>query len=141
MLAPVVVLSTGACFATRNDLRIVHGDLQAMRAERIVADSAVQQMFAQVSLDLARVSASIQTLADSTQVHGANLYRLRNDVREDLQAIRQQLIMIQELTGQSQRRIQELRAEMEQRAAELAVPAPLPPADTLRQGPRPGTDS
>ncbi|MBA3855095.1 MAG: hypothetical protein C0503_11825 [Gemmatimonas sp.] len=138
VLAPVVMLTTGACFATRNDLRIVHGDLQAMRAERVAADSAVQQMFAQVSQDLARVSASIQTLADSTQVHGANLYRLRNDVREDLQAIRQQLIMIQELTGQSQRRIQELRAEMEQRAAELAVPAPLPPADTLRQGPRPG---
>lgn len=142
-LAPVVILTTGACFATRNDLRIVHADLQAMRAERIAADTAVQQLFAQVTADLARVAQSIAVLADSTHVQGATLHRLRNDVREDLQAIRQQLIMIQELTGQSQRRIQELRAEMEQRAAELAVPAPLPPADTLRQGPapRPGSDS
>lgn len=142
-LAPVVILTTGACFATRNDLRIVHADMQAMRAERIAADSAVQQMFTQVSADLARVAESIAVLSDSSQVQGATLHRMRNDVREDLQAIRQQLIMIQELTGQSQRRIQELRAEMEQRAAELAVPAPLPPADTLRQGPvpRPGSDS
>lgn len=140
-LAPVVILTTGACFATRNDLRIVHGDLQAMRAERIAADSAVQEMIQQVSQDLARVSDALAVLADSTRANGANLNRLRNDAREDLQAIRQQLIMIQELTGQSQRRIQELRAEMEQRAAELAVPAPLPPADSLRQGPRPGADT
>ncbi|WKW12516.1 tetratricopeptide repeat protein [Pseudogemmatithrix spongiicola] len=140
-LAPVVILTTGACFATRNDLRIVHGDLQAMRAERIAADSAVQQMVQQVSQDLARVSDALAVLADSSRANGANLNRLRNDAREDLQAIRQQLIMIQELTGQSQRRIQELRAEMEQRAAELAVPAPLPPADSLRQGPRPGADT
>lgn len=138
-LAPVVILTTGACFATRNDLRIVHSDLQAMRVEQAAADSMVQEMVAGVSRDLARVADVLTTLADSSVVQGANLHRLRNDVREDLQAIRQQLIMIQELTGQSQRRIQELRAEMEQRAAELAVPAPLPPADTLRQGPaRPG---
>jgi tol-pal system protein YbgF len=134
-LAPVVIMTTGACFATRNDLRIVHGDLTAMRAEQVAADSVVQEMVAGVSRDLARVADLLATLADSSVAQGANLYRLRNDVREDLQAIRQQLIMIQELTGQSQRRIQELRAEMEQRATELAVPAPFPPADTLRQGP------
>jgi tol-pal system protein YbgF len=134
-LAPVVILTTGACFATRTDLRIVHGDLQAMRAERAVADSAITRMIQQVSTDLAAVSAVVLTLnalSDSTNAHGASLNKLRNDVREDLQSIRQQLIMIQELTGQSQRRIQELRAEMEQRAAELAAPVVVPPADSTR---------
>jgi tol-pal system protein YbgF len=128
-LAPVVVLTTGACFATRNDLRIVHADLQAMRAERLAADSAAQRQLDQIAQELARVSgavAAIAALSDSVHANGAAINRLRNDSREDLQAIRQQLIMIQELTGQSQRRIQELRAEMEQRAAELATPVPVP---------------
>ncbi len=135
-LAPVVILTTGACFATRNDLRIVHSDLQAMRAERLAADSTVTRLIEQVAQDLARVSAVVATLADSSNANGTAIHRLRNDSREDLQAIRQQLIMIQELTGQSQRRIQELRAEMEQRAAELAVPLPAAtPTDTTRRPP------
>jgi len=140
-LAPVVILTTGACFATRNDLRIVHADVQAMRAERVAADSAVQEMISEVSRDLARVADALATLADSSKAHGASLYRLRNDVREDLQSIGQQLIMIQELTGQSQRRIQELRAEMEQRAAELSAPVPsdsgAAPAQTTPPAPGP----
>ena len=131
-LAPVVILTTGACFATRNDLRIVHQDLLAMRAERLAADSAAARQLDAVAQDLARLGAVVAALADSTHANGANIGRLRNDAREDLQAIRQQLIMIQELTGQSQRRIQELRAEMEQRAAELATPTPATPADSTR---------
>lgn len=137
-LAPVVILTTGACFATRNDLRIVHADLQAMRAERVAADSVVQEMVSDVSRDLARVADALATLADSSRAQGVNLHRLRNDVREDLQSIGQQLIMIQELTGQSQRRIQELRAEMEQRAAELAAPAPSDTGAVAAAPPAPG---
>ncbi len=137
-LAPVVILTTGACFATRTDLRIVHSDVQAMRAERVAADSATARMIQQVSTDLAAVSvtltrlSALDALTDSSNAHSATLNKLRNDVREDLQSIRQQLIMIQELTGQSQRRIQELRAEMEQRGAELAAPATVPRADSTR---------
>ncbi len=136
VLAPVVFLTTGACFATRDDLRIVHSDIKAMRGEQVAADSAILRMIERVGADLARVSAVVAIITDSSNANGAMLNRLRNDSREDLQAIRQQLIMIQELTGQSQRRIQELRAEMEQRAAELATPAT--PRDSTRP---PGTPS
>lgn len=132
-LAPVVVLTTGACFATREDLRIVHSDLKAMRIEQAAGDSAILRSLDQIAADLARVGtlvATLPTLTDSVQANGVTLNRLRNDAREDLQAIRQQLIMIQELTGQSQRRIQELRAEMEQRQAELAAPPAASPDST-----------
>lgn len=126
-LAPVVILTTGACFATRNDVRILQEDLQVVRAERVAADSALLRAIESVTDDLSRVSATLTVIADSVRVSSATMMRLRGDVREDLQSIGQQLIMIQELTGQSQRRIQELRAEMEARAAELAVP---PSADS-----------
>jgi len=93
-------------------------------------------MIADVARNLARVSDVLDVLSDSSRSQGANLHRLRNDVREDLQSIRQQLIMIQELTGQSQRRIQELRAEMEQRATELSTP-PVEPAGGAAAAPAP----
>lgn len=128
-LAPVVILTTGACFATRADVRILQEDLQVVRAERVSADSALR---AQMLQDLASVTAVLAELGDSVRATNGQVMRLRGDVREDMQAIRQQLIMIQELTGQSQRRINELRSELEQRAAELAAPEPAPAA-------RPGT--
>ncbi len=121
-LAPVVILTTGACFATRSDVRILQEDLQVVRAERVAADSALLRAIDAVTADLTRVSAALADLADTARASSATMMRLRGDVRSDLQSIGQQLIMIQELTGQSQRRIQELRAEMEARAAELAVP-------------------
>lgn len=122
LLAPVVILTAGACFATREDLRVLQSDIQVVRGERLASDAAVLSSIESIAADLARVSATLVEISDSTHAANATVMRLRGDVREDLQAIRQQLIMIQELTGQSQRRIQELRAEMEARAGELAVP-------------------
>ncbi len=126
-LAPVVVLTTGACFATREDVRVLQSDLQVVRAERVASDSALLAAIANVEAGLARISQALIEVADTARSSHATVMRLRGDVREDLQAIRQQLIMIQELTGQSQRRIQELRSEMEARAAELATPSASPP--------------
>jgi tol-pal system protein YbgF len=145
LAAPVVILTTGACFATRNDVRILQQDVQTVRAERMAADSALLRAIEAVSAELTRVGIVLAEVGDTARVTHATTMRLRGDVREDLQAIRQQLIMIQELTGQSQRRIQELRAEMEARAAELSaqeanqptVPVPVPAATPA--GTRPGT--
>ena len=125
-LAPVVVLTTGACFATREDLRVLQSDLQVVRSERAAADAATLNAIEIIAVDLSRVRTALADLADTARLSHATMMRLRGDVREDLQAIRQQLIMIQELTGQSQRRIQELRVEMEARATELNAPIALP---------------
>src|SRR5881397_3345158 len=50
---------------------------------------------------------------------------LKGDVRTDLVAVQQQLVQVQELTGQSQQRLSELRARIEERAQQ-----PVPPVDT-----------
>ena len=131
-LAPVVVLTTGACFATRSDVRVLQGDLQVVRAEMLAGDSALQQ---KVESDLARIAAILAQMADTVRAANATTAGMAGDVRADLRSIRQQLITIQELTGQSQRRIQELRAEMEMRANE-AAPTP-PPAGGSPAGTRP----
>jgi tol-pal system protein YbgF len=125
LLAPAVWLTAGACFATRADLRIVQGDVLAVRDSvhtmRLAAER--REALARVATDsaLARVVAALATVGDSVVAARAATQRMDGALREDLHAIRQQLITIQELTGQSQRRIQELRADLE---SEAAVPAP-----------------
>lgn len=138
LLAPAVLLTAGACFATRSDLRIVQGDVLAVRdsvrAARLAAER--RDSLARVATDsaLARVVAALVTVGDSVvSIRGAT-QRMDGALREDLHVIRQQLITIQELTGQSQRRIQELRADLESDAADRASAPVVPPAagDTTR---------
>ena len=50
---------------------------------------------------------------DSMQSLSTRLTRVQGDVRGDLYGIGQQLIAIQELTGQSQQRLQELRSSLD----------------------------
>jgi tol-pal system protein YbgF len=122
-LIPLLALSCGACFATRNDVRILQTDVLAMRAEAARADSARARQIAGVATQLSTVLAA---LADSTRSASSRIDRLRGDTRTDLYAIQQQLLQIQELTGQSQRRLQELRGEMEARQQGIPPVATTP---------------
>ncbi|MDQ6827384.1 MAG: tol-pal system protein YbgF [Gemmatimonadota bacterium] len=94
------------CFATSEDVKQVHNDLVAMRAERSQADSATR-------VQVQRVVASLAVVNDSLGALTARVNKLQGDVRGDLYSIGQQLLSIQELTGQSQRRLQDLRTTLE----------------------------
>jgi tol-pal system protein YbgF len=115
-LVPVVVLTTGACFATREDVRALHLDLQETRAERVRADSAMREQIRQVL-------SSVTAVNDSVELLSTRLTSFQGAVRGELFEIGQQLVTIQELTGQSQRRLQEVRASLDQRLQDL-TPAP-----------------
>lgn len=108
-LVPVVALTTGAC-ATRSDVQVLQHDLEVMRAESASSDSSLRAQMARLSDALAAVS-------DSLRVQGARVGKFQGDVQGSLYALQQQLIQVQELTGQSQRRIQQLRADLEARGA------------------------
>ena len=117
-LVPVVVLTTGACFATREDVRALHLDLQETRAERARADSAMREQIGQVLT-------SVTAVNDSVELLSTRLTSFQGAVRGELFEIGQQLVSIQELTGQSQRRLQEVRASLDQRLQDQA-PAAAP---------------
>ena len=120
-LAPVVFVTAGAC-ATRTDVRVLQNDLANLKAERNAADSANRAQ-------LERVIATLGAVSDSMVALTGRSSRFQATVQQDMYAMQQQLVTIQELTGQSQRRLQELRASMEQRAQQLATqPAPTIPA-------------
>jgi tol-pal system protein YbgF len=76
-------------------------------------------------------------VTDSVRVLGERLTRFQGDTRGELRGIQQQLLQVQELTGQSQRRLQELRAEMEARSQQVpsVPPAAAAPGDTTVPAP------
>lgn len=127
--APLALVFTGACFATRSDMRVLQGDILNFRTEAARADSARARQ-------VAAVAAALGTVADSVRATSDRLARFQGDTRGDVRAIQQQLLQIQELTGQSQRRLQELRAEMESRAQQpVAPPVSATPGDTTNAAP------
>ncbi|MCE9602005.1 MAG: tol-pal system protein YbgF [Gemmatimonadetes bacterium] len=134
LLAPVVILTTGACFATRNDVRILQMDLQASREEMRagLAESAARDAANRRALDstLAGIARGLALVSDTVRSMHATTMRLRGDVREDLTVIRQQLITVEERVGASARRIQDLRAELEADAADRAAPVTAPKDST-----------
>ena len=118
LLAPAALVAVGAC-ATRSDIQVLQSDLRVMRIEANQADSARR-------VQLYAVIAALGGTQDSLRSMHAQLFKFQGDVRGELYSLGQQLIQVQELTGQSQRRLQELRASMEHRAPDLIAPGTQP---------------
>jgi tol-pal system protein YbgF len=119
-----LILGLGLCSgcALRGDVRKVELQVEALRAEMTRSDSARR-----VERDsLARVLIAVQATIAAEQ---NALVQIRGDIRSDLQAVQQQLMALQELTGQSQQRLSELRSRLSNPA-----PAPPPPVDTTTGG-------
>ena len=133
-LAPVALaLATGACFATRSDVRILQDDITNFRAAQQKADSARAAQISQIVAMLGEVN-------DSVRSTNTRVARWQANAQGDLRSIQEQLVQIQELTGASQQRLIELRSQMEERNSQMAAPAPAPiPGDTTnRAAPPPG---
>jgi tol-pal system protein YbgF len=119
-----VLLATGACFATREDVQALHADVQTLRADNARSDSARR-----AALD--RVVTSLNVVRDSLGLLSTRVVKMQGDVRGDLYNVGQQLVQIQELTGQSQQRVQELRASLEAKQSDIqssTAPSSVPPA-------------
>ena len=132
-LSPVALaLATGACFATRSDVRILQDDITNFRASQAKADSARAAQIQQVIAMLGQVN-------DSLQSTNTRVSSWQADTRGDLRSIREQLVQVQELTGASQQRLIELRSGLEERNAQMA-PSPVAPmpGDTTKVPVQPG---
>ena len=122
-LSPVALaLATGACFATRNDVRILQDDITKFRASQQTADSARAAQLAQVTATLGQVN-------DSLRATSARMVRWQANAQGDIRNIQEQLVQIQELTGASQQRLHDLRRDLEERPS--TPPSPVP-GDTTR---------
>jgi tol-pal system protein YbgF len=119
VLVPALTAGAGltGC-ASRGDVQMVQGEVALLRAEMSRRDSAR-------AAQLGEVIRMQQGMMDSLGVTRRAVAQLKGDLAPDLYNIQQQLVQLQELTGQSQQRLTELRTRLEARGAEIeSAPAP-----------------
>lgn len=126
--AVALIVLLGGC-AAKGDVRRVEDAVMLLRAETVRQDSVRAAQLSQVI----RIQ---QGILDSISAARAALNDFKGDMAGDLYNINQQLVQVQQLTGQSQQRLTELRTQLEARGAEIQASAPSIPG-----APAPGTDS
>ncbi len=112
-----------AC-ASKGDVQMVQGEVSLLKAEMARRDSARAAQLSQVIQLQQRIMDSL----GSTQ---RSLAQFKGDVSTDLYNAQQQLVQLQELTGQSQQRLSELRNRLEARAPQNEAVSAMP-GDTAR---------
>jgi len=120
-LALVGLGLTAGC-ALKGDVRRVELQVEALRVERMRGDSAR-------ALQIDSVRMLLATAQEKLVAQQAYLVQLRGDMKTELLAVQQQLVTVQELTGQSQQRLTELRGKLEDQARQ-----PVPVPDSSRGG-------
>ncbi len=138
LVLPFALVATGGCFATREDVRVLQDDLTRMQAAQRSEDSAHRAALEVVIEQLGRAQDTLRVLSGRTA-------KWQGDVSENLYSVGQQLIQIEELTGQSQKQLGVLRGSLEAQHATTApapgagvTPSPAGPGDSARGGGGPG---
>jgi TolA-binding protein len=133
-LAPVLVAGAGlAGCVSKGDVQMVQGEVALLKAEMARRDSAR-------AADLDEVLRLQRQVMDSLTAGRRAVAQLKGDLSTDLYNIQQQLVQLQELTGQSQQRLTELRTRLEARGAQIE-PGPTAPGDSARPMPDGGAAS
>lgn len=113
-----VCASVSGC-AMKSDITRLQQQLTEQRTAQQRSDSVI-------AANVAGLARLLQSVSDSVQAHQVMLTQLRGDVRVELYNVEQQLVAIQELTGQSQQRLSELRTQLEQRQTRIGADTAAP---------------
>src|SRR6195256_3619795 len=106
--ALVLTLGLVAGCALKGDVRKVELQAQALRADLAKSDAAR-------AAERDTILAAVRLLQQALATQQAYLVQMRGDLRTELLSVQQQLVAVQELTGQSQQRLTELRSRIEAR--------------------------
>jgi tol-pal system protein YbgF len=113
--------------ATKGDVQTVQGEVALLKAEMARRDSTrAAQLTDVIKMQMAAM--------DSITATRRAVAQLKGELSPDLYNIQQQLVQIQELTGQSQQRLSEIKSQVETRrelmesepSAGAAAAAPIP---------------
>ncbi|MFZ5622894.1 MAG: tetratricopeptide repeat protein [Gemmatimonadota bacterium] len=130
---PLAAALAAAC-ATPGQVQRVETAVSALRSESARRDSLRSRQLA----DLIALERQIQ---DSLAAVQRAFAAFRGQTDADLYSVRQQLVQLQELVGQSQRRLTELRTQLEARAEGMAIAVATPEQAGAGDQPGAGTPS
>jgi len=106
--AVVLALGLLAGCALKGDVRKVELQVQDLRADLAKSDAAR-------AAERDTILLAVRLLQQALATQQAYLVQMRGDLRTELLSVQQQLVAVQELTGQSQQRLTELRSRIEAR--------------------------
>ncbi|MFI5279638.1 MAG: tetratricopeptide repeat protein [Gemmatimonadales bacterium] len=115
----------------------MHSDVVRLEQQLEVQRHDHQRSDSVIAANVAGLARLLQTVADSVAVSQTAVAQLKGDLRTELYNVQQQLVAIQELTGQSQQRLSELRGQLDQTQRQLPAgsqPAPAAPAQPVTPG-------
>ena len=123
VLPLTALAAVSGCFATRNDVRIVQSDLVALRTELLRNDANQKTALTQAMSVLAAATDSLARIS-------ARTVSIQGDVRGEMRAVKEQLLQVQTLLGQSQANLNRLRATIEANTNAAPIAPPSPPVGT-----------
>src|SRR5689334_25067808 len=129
--AVVLVSSATACMASKGDVRVLQDELRSLRSSIAQTDTVRRAQADTAMMLIARANDSLRVLSTRFSAFQAN-------VTGGMYDMNRQLLQIQELSGQSQRRLQELRASMESRAESMSTPQATAAPDSSKPAAGPG---
>ena len=124
LLAPALAVMLSGCLASKSDVLVLQNQMRSMQDAAARADTARRQQIDDVLSSVIRSNDSVRALS-------ARLAKLQSSVATDHYEMGRQILQIQELSGQSQRRLQELRASLEERSQAGSAPAAAPPSSSM----------
>ena len=125
LILGVALLAPLAACASKGDVQNVQAEVSLLRAENARRDSTR-------AAELGEVIRMQKGIMDSLNISRRAVGQLKGDLGTDLYNIQQQLVQLQELTGQSQQRLSELRTQLEARGAEIQSTGPAAPGDSAQ---------
>lgn len=134
LFASLAVLALLPACATKGQVRLLEGEFRSMRIETARRDSAR-------AAALAAVIGLQQKILDSVMAGREALRTLDLRLQADITDVQHQLLQVQELTGQSQRRLSELKSQLDARTEQtqavsaVVAPPPAAPGDTTTRLP------
>ncbi len=134
LAALMIPLVCGSCFfATKQDFEKLQQDIVVSRATSNAADSVQRTQ-------LVDVSRSVRTLSDSINALSKRVSAMRTASESEMNAMRENISQLQDLSGQSEQRLRDVRAALEEKRQQEAAPAPDNPvagSTTPATGPGP----
>lgn len=132
--AAVLAFGLAAGCALKGDVRKVELQVQALQADLAKSDAAR-------AAERDTILAAVRLLQQALTAQQGYLVQMRGDLRTELLSVQQQLVSVQELTGQSQQRLTELRSRIErQQQDQNPTAAGGPPVGSSGNPAGPGPD-
>jgi tol-pal system protein YbgF len=135
--APVALLATGGCLATKSDIRLIQDEMRATRAMIARSDSVALQREQIRRAEAEVANAAMGRTADSLRALSQRLATFQSVTSGQIDQIVNDLMRTQALLGQNTRALQEARAQYEALREQAA--APTTPVDTTQRTTTPGT--